>query len=67
MCDEISKVDVEKMTFIGTAGGEEQVYYDEELNQVTIVDETFESAKVLTHEEFIEICNMREKIEQLAN
>jgi hypothetical protein len=53
-------------TFVGKIGDEESVYYSKELNQVYLVDSFNDSTKTLTHEEFTNLCDMREKIESLA-
>lgn len=56
----------EPVKLIGTAGDSEMVYYGLSLNQVYLVDTLMETTKTLTHEEFIDICNMRGAIEALA-
>jgi len=64
--DRLSRVHDTKLTFVGTAAGVEDVYYSTSLNQVYIFDNASEETKILTHEEYIDICDMRADIEKLA-
>lgn len=55
-----------QVTHLGSVGGHEEIYYSTKYNQVYIHDTLYDNVTTLTHEEYINLCDMREKIESLA-